>query len=42
MGLGSEIRKNSIPDPGVKKGTGSRIRNTAFYYKRTKKNIDEK
>jgi hypothetical protein len=30
MGLGSGIRKKSIPDPGyrVKKGTGSRIRNT--------------
>ncbi len=32
MGLGSGIRKKPIPDPGSrgKKGTGSRIRNTAF------------
>jgi hypothetical protein len=32
MGLGSGIRKKPIPDPGSRgqKGTGSRIRNTAF------------
>jgi hypothetical protein len=32
MGLGSGIRKKPIPEPGSrgKKGTGSRIRNTAF------------
>ncbi len=33
MGLGSGIRKKSIPDPGSRgqKGTGSRIRNTAIF-----------
>jgi len=32
MGLGSGIRKKPIPDPGSRdqKGTGSRIRNTAY------------
>jgi hypothetical protein len=32
MALGSGIRKNPIPDPGVKKGTGfrTRIRNTGI------------
>jgi hypothetical protein len=34
MGLGSGIRKKPISDPGSRgqKGTGSRIRNTAFYF----------
>jgi hypothetical protein len=34
MDLGSGIRKKPIPDPGSRgqKGTGSRIRNTVYFF----------